>query len=324
MVSVLNFSASYIFATKLQLRAEKVQYLNSFQGNNRMKLLLFFTLVFSLGLHAKPTVAVSILPQQTFVQKIAGDHVNIALMVQPGSSPHAYEPKASQMQAISEASLYFAIGVEFEQAWLKRFMSQNKNLKIIDTTKGIEKMHMVGHHHHDHDHHDHDHAHHHDEGGEDPHTWTSPANVKIMAQNICDALVSIDATNETIYKTNLAAFLQEIEETHATIKETLKDTPLYAKFIVFHPSWGYFARDYDLTQIAIEIEGKNPKPKELVKVIREAKEEKIQTIFTQPEFSDKSAKIIAEESGAKVVKVSPLNPDWSQNLIRMAQAIANK
>jgi zinc transport system substrate-binding protein len=324
MVSVLNFSASYIFATKLQLRAEKVQYLNFFQGNNRMKLLLFFTLVFSLGLHAKPTVAVSILPQQTFVQKIAGDHVNIALMVQPGSSPHAYEPKASQMQAISEASLYFAIGVEFEQAWLKRFMSQNKNLKIIDTTKGIEKMHMVGHHHHDHDHHDHDHAHHHDEGGEDPHTWTSPANVKIMAQNICDALVSIDATNETIYKTNLAAFLQEIEETHATIKETLKDTPLYAKFIVFHPSWGYFARDYDLTQIAIEIEGKNPKPKELVKVIREAKEEKIQTIFTQPEFSDKSAKIIAEESGAKVVKVSPLNPDWSQNLIRMAQAIANK
>jgi zinc transport system substrate-binding protein len=289
-----------------------------------MKLLLFFTLVFSLGLHAKPTVAVSILPQQTFVQKIAGDHVNIALMVQPGSSPHAYEPKASQMQAISEASLYFAIGVEFEQAWLKRFMSQNKNLKIIDTTKGIEKMHMVAHHHHDHDHHDHDHAHHHDEGGEDPHTWTSPANVKIMAQNICDALVSIDTTNETIYKTNLAAFLQEIEETHATIKETLKDTPLYAKFIVFHPSWGYFARDYDLTQIAIEIEGKNPKPKELVKVIREAKEEKIQTIFAQPEFSDKSAKIIAEESGAKVVKVSPLNPDWSQNLIRMAQAIANK
>ncbi|MGE4511678.1 MAG: metal ABC transporter solute-binding protein, Zn/Mn family [Sulfurimonadaceae bacterium] len=289
-----------------------------------MKLLLFFTLVFSLGLHAKPTVAVSILPQQTFVQKIAGDHVNIALMVQPGSSPHAYEPKASQMQAISEASLYFAIGVEFEQAWLKRFMSQNKNLKIIDTTKGIEKMHMVAHHHHDHDHHDHEHAHHHDEGGEDPHTWTSPANVKIMAQNICDALVSIDAANETIYKTNLAAFLQEIEATHATIKETLKDTPLYAKFIVFHPSWGYFARDYDLTQIAIEIEGKNPKPKELVKVIRKAKEEKIQTIFTQPEFSDKSAKIIAEESGAKVVKVSPLNPDWSQNLIRMAQAIANK
>ncbi|MGD9719019.1 MAG: metal ABC transporter solute-binding protein, Zn/Mn family [Sulfurimonadaceae bacterium] len=289
-----------------------------------MKLLLFFTLVFSLGLHAKPTVAVSILPQQTFVQKIAGDHANIALMVQPGSSPHAYEPKASQMQAISEASLYFAIGVEFEQAWLKRFMSQNKNLKIIDTTKGIEKMHMVAHHHHDHDHHDHGHAHHHDEGGEDPHTWTSPANVKIMAQNICDALVSIDAANETIYKTNLAAFLQEIEATHATIKETLKDTPLYAKFIVFHPSWGYFARDYDLTQVAIEIEGKNPKPKELVKVIREAKEERIQTIFTQPEFSDKSAKIIAEESGAKVVKVSPLNPDWSQNLIRMAQAIANK
>lgn len=285
-----------------------------------MKLLLFFALFFSVCAHAKPVVAVSILPQQTFVQKIAGDHVNIALMVQPGSSPHAYEPKASQMQAISEASLYFAVGVEFEDVWLKRFMSQNKNLKVIDTTKGIEKMHMVAHHHHDHDHA----HHHHDEGGEDPHTWTSPANVKIMAQDICDALVSIDAANETIYKTNLAAFLQEIETTHATIKELLKETPLYAKFIVFHPSWGYFARDYDLTQVAIEVEGKNPKPKELVKIIREAKEEKITTIFAQPEFSEKSATIIAEESGAKVVKVSPLNPNWSQNLINMARSIANK
>ncbi|MDD2567473.1 MAG: zinc ABC transporter substrate-binding protein, partial [Thiovulaceae bacterium] len=178
-----------------------------------MKLLLFFALFFSVCAHAKPVVAVSILPQQTFVQKIAGDHVNIALMVQPGSSPHAYEPKASQMQAISEASLYFAIGVEFEQAWLKRFMSQNKNLKVIDTTKGIEKMHMVAHHHRDHDHA----HHHHDEGGEDPHTWTSPANVKIMAQNICDALIEIDAANANIYKANLATFFQEIEATHATI-----------------------------------------------------------------------------------------------------------
>lgn len=289
-----------------------------------MKLLLFFTLLFSLSAHAKPIVAVSILPQQTFVQKIAGDHARVVLMVEPGNSPHSYEPKASQMQSISTASLYFAIGVEFENAWLERFTSQNKNLKIIDTTEGIEKMHMIAHHHHDHHDHDHAHPHHHDEGGEDPHTWTSPANVKIMAHNIYNALVGIDPANENAYKANLATFLQEIEETHATIKETLKDTPLYAKFIVFHPSWGYFARDYDLTQVAIEVEGKNPKPKELVKIIREAKEEKIQTIFAQPEFSEKSATIIAEESGAKVVKVSPLSPDWSQNLIRMAQAIANK
>jgi zinc transport system substrate-binding protein len=116
----------------------------------------------------------------------------------------------------------------------------------------------------------------------------------------------------------------EIETTDVTIKEILKEVPLYSKFIVFHPSWGYFARDYDLTQVAIEVEGKNPKPKELVKIIQEAKEENIKIIFTQPEFSDKSATIIAKESGSKVVKISPMSADWSQNLINMAKAIANK
>lgn len=284
-----------------------------------MRLFLLFTFFFSLTLFAKPIVVVSILPQQTFVEKIAGDKITLVLMVQPGSSPHSYEPKSSQMKAISNASLYLAADVEFEHVWLERFTSQNKKLHIVDTTKNITKMQMVAHHHHDDDaHHDHD------EESADPHTWVSPANVKIMAKNIYDALCEIDPANKSYYTTNFEAFLVEIETTDITIKEILKDLPLYSKFIVFHPSWGYFARDYDLTQVAIEVEGKNPKPKELVKIIQEAKEENIKIIFAQPEFSDKSATIIAKESGAKVVKISPLSAAWSQNLINMAQAIANK
>lgn len=285
-----------------------------------MRLLLLVTFFFSFTLFAKPIVVVSILPQQTFVEKIAGDKIKLVLMVEPGNSPHSYEPKASQMKAISNASLYLAADVEFEHAWLSRFKSQNKNLNIVDTTKDIKKMQMVEHHHHDDKHH----SHHHDEVSVDPHTWVSPANVKIMAKNIYNALSDIDPKNKTYYETNYKAFLAEIEDTDKSIKEIFKDTPLYSKFIVFHPSWGYFARDYDLTQVAIEVEGKNPKPKELVKIIEEAKEENIKIIFTQPEFSDKSATIIAKESGAKVVKISPLNAAWSQNLINMAKAIANK
>lgn len=287
-----------------------------------MRFILFITFFFSFTLFAKPIVVVSILPQQTFLEKIAGDKVNIVLMVEPGNSPHSYEPKASQMKAISNASLYLAADVEFEHAWLDRFKSQNKNLNIVDTTKDIKKMQMVGHHHHDDDEH---HTHHdHDEDGDDPHTWVSPANVKIMAKNIYKALCDIDIKNKTYYEKNFKAFLAEIENTDKTIKEIFKDIPKHTKFIVFHPSWGYFARDYHLTQVAIEVEGKNPKPKELVKIIEEAREENIKIIFTQPEFSDKSATIIAKESGAKVVKISPLSANWSQNLINMAKAIANK
>ncbi len=94
--------------------------------------------------------------------------------------------------------------------------------------------------------------------------------------------------------------------------------------MVFHPSWGYFAKAYELKQLPVEIEGKSPKPKELIHLIKEAREEQISAIFTQPEFSDSIAKVIANELHIEVIKVSPLAPNWSENLINIAHAIAGK
>ena len=94
--------------------------------------------------------------------------------------------------------------------------------------------------------------------------------------------------------------------------------------MVFHPSWGYFANAYELLQLPVEIEGKNPKPRELIRLIKEARREHISAIFTQPEFSDAMAKIMANELHIKVIKVSPLAEDWSENLVKIAQAIAGK
>ncbi|MCK5853580.1 MAG: zinc ABC transporter substrate-binding protein, partial [Sulfurovaceae bacterium] len=106
------------------------------------------------------------------------------------------------------------------------------------------------------------------------------------------------------------------------IREILKETPKNTKFMVFHPSWGYFAKRYSLEQLAIEVEGKSPKPREIVQILKEAKKEKIQAIFTQPEFSDKDAKIIANELKINVIKTSPLTKDWAGNLKKLAKAIA--
>lgn len=302
------------------------------------KIFLALLVMFSATLYAKPQVIVSILPQQAFVQKIAKDKVDLTLMVKPGNSPHSYEPKASQMISISKADVYFSMGVEFEKVWLEKFKSQNKKLKFSDMNKGIKKIAMSEHHHedeeHEHEHQGHDgheDEHHgedehqgHEHEGLDPHTWTSPANVAIMAKNIYATLVEIDPANKDFYKTNLDAFIKEIKSTDMKIKELFKDIKPEEKFMVFHPSWGYFARDYNLEQIAIEVEGKKPKPKDLIKIIDEAKEENVRVIFTQPEFSDSSAKIIAKETNLEVVKISPLNPKWSQNLINMAKAIADR
>ena len=157
----------------------------------------------------------------------------------------------------------------------------------------------------------------------DPHTWVSPKNVKIMAKNIYDTLVRVDVANKAYYLNNYNSFIKEIEQTDAKIKDIFSNTPKNSKFMVFHPAWGYFAKEYNLVQFAIEIEGKDPKPKILQKIIEEARELKIKAIFTQTEFSEKSAKVIADELKIKVIKETPLASNWSENLIHVARTIAN-
>ncbi|MCD6653231.1 MAG: zinc ABC transporter substrate-binding protein [Sulfurovum sp.] len=286
-----------------------------------MKKIIFLlgSVLYSLA-YAKSNIIVSIPPQKTFVQKIAKDKAEVTVMVEPGNSPHSYEPKPSQMVSISKADLYFSIGVEFENVWLDRFKAQNPKLKFVNMDNEVPKIQIAERHQHENEHHDEGHRH----DGRDPHTWTSPKNVAIMAKNIFAALAETDPANEPFYRSNLECFIKEIQDTDAQIKKALKEIKPKSKFMVFHPSWGYFAHEYDLIQIAVEVEGKTPKPKEMIEVINEAKEQKVKVIFTQPEFSDKSAQIIARETGIVVKKISPLDPNWSENLINIANEIGNK
>jgi len=306
------------------------------------KVLLSIIMGLTSFAYANVNAVVSILPQQTFLKKIGGDKVNIALMVKPGSSPHSYEPKPSQMKSISQADIYFTIGVEFEHNWLDKFTHQNKNMIISNMGENIVKFDMEEHSHHDHEeelhdkheekghddhakenhekHHDDDH----DEDSKDPHIWTTPANVKTIAYNIFNELSLIDKTNKDYYRKNLETFIKEIDQTDKKIKELLKETAKNSKFMVFHPAWGYFAHEYGLTQLAIESGGKNPKPKQIAFLIEEAKEENVKAVFTAPEFSTNTANQIAQEVGVPVIKVSPLNPKWSENLIGLAKAISGK
>ncbi len=329
-----------------------------------MKKIVLFLLVVSSFVYAKVNTVVSILPQKTFVEAIGGDKVNVSLMVKPGDSPHTYEPKPSQMRDISKAKLYFSIGVEFEEVWLPKFADLNKRMKIANMAKGIEKIEMEAHSHgehedheehakhdeHDHDEHKHhahekhdEHDHHgehekhddhdeheehakhdHDHDGLDPHVWLSPEKVKQLADNILKYLVKVDRANESYYKANYDKFIAKVEDTDKQIKTILKDVPDHSSFLIAHPAWGYFAHSYDLEQISIEVEGKNPKPKQIVEMIEKAKKENVRVVFTSPEYTDAIAGQIAKELKVKVVKVSPLNPNWSQNLINFAKAIANK
>jgi len=245
----------------------------------------------------KIRVTVSILPQKYFVERIGGLHVDVNVMVLPGSSPATYEPKPEQLKALSQADAYMSIGVPFEQAWLERIASANPDMLMVDTTQGIERV------------------------GEDPHIWLSPKLVKVQAQTICNVLVQLDSNHKEVYQANLSSFLTDINALDAEIRTTLAAVKS-RRFMVFHPSWGYFARDYELEMIPIEIGGQEPSAAELAALITEAKKAEIRVIFAQPEFSTRDAETIAREISGEVLLVSPLALDWLDNLRKVADTLA--
>ncbi len=267
---------------------------------------VLISILFVSFLFANVKVAVSILPQKFFVKKIGGDLVDVTVMVPPGSSPATYSVKPSQLKALKEAKIYFSIGVPFEKAWLSKFISVNPLISVVDTSKGIKKLPMQS-----------------TKGNLDPHIWLAPPLVFLQARIILDALVAADPKNEDIYLKNYEKFVSYLGELDVKIIKILKDVQK-RDFIVFHPSFGYFAKFYNLNQIPIEREGKEPSVKYIQRVIKLAKKLKIKRIFVEPQFPKKSAKYIASKIKGDVVIVDPLAQNWDENLLKIARAIGNR
>lgn len=280
----------------------------------------------------KLPIAVGIAPMKYFADKIGGDLVETTVMVPAGTDAHTYEPKPSQMRAVASAKLYFAVGLEFEEAWVPRFQAANPGLKVVRTDARIPKIPMAGHHHHHEEelkpvesytvgqpqalHEDHGH----DEPEDDPHVWTAPPLVKYIAESMTEALCEADPANARAYRANEGTFLREVDQLDAEIRSALSGLPKNRRtFLVFHPAWGYFAKAYGLTQEAVESEGKEPGPKELAGIVAEAKKDGIKVVFIQPQFSARTAQTIAEAIGGQVTAADPLAEDWTGNLREVAR-----
>ena len=263
------------------------------------------------GAASKLSVYVSISPQKFFVQQICKELADVQVMVPPGASPATYEPKPRQMAAISKTRLYFSIGVPFESAWLRKIAGTNPAMAVVPTDRGIQKLPMAVHHHHE----DQTEPEH---GILDPHIWLSPPLVMIQARTILEALQAADPAHRSVYESNFNAFMSQLSELDAELKGLFADRS-GRQFMAFHPSWGYFAQAYGLKQVPIEIEGKEPKPAHLRELIEHAREDNIQAVFVQPQFSARSAKLIAGEIGARVIIADPLAEDWAENLRAVAR-----
>ena len=252
-------------------------------------------------------VIVTILPQAEFVQRIAGDQAHITVMIPPGADPHTYEPAPSQLVEVSNAQLYVKVGspIEFELSWMNKILSMNSHMLVVDSSKGIDLINSTDE----------------DEPGLDPHIWTSVKNAEIMVDNIYQGFLQIDPTNKTYYENNTNQYLQELRTLDENITEILSGKN-HRTFMVYHPAWGYFAREYGLEQLSIEEYGKEPTPQQLERLINEAKTQNISVIFISPQFNSRSAETIANEIHAIVVAVDPLAENYLENMQNIADAFA--
>ena len=287
----------------------------------------------------KLTVAVSILPQAWLVRQIGGDDVEVVTVVKPGASHETYQPSDADMSRVMAAAVFFRLGVPFERsAWFEA-IQESQRLKIVDTQVGIELREMEVHVHQtddghgdhgaadaDHSGHAHDdaHGHAHDEchpGGKDPHIWLTPQLLEQQATIMAATLAEIDPSHADVYMKNLAALKQQLQEVDARIRARLR--PYSGRmFFVFHPAWGYFADEYGLRQVPIEMEGKSPSDSELTQLQELARQAKTRVVFVQPQIFGRAAEAVAKAVGGRVELLDPLREDVPEGLEAAAAAIA--
>ncbi len=250
-------------------------------------------------LDKKIGVIVSIPPQAEFVERVGGDRVQVTVMVPAGASPHTYEPAPSQLRAVSSAKIYAEVGsgLEFEAAWMNKISSTNREMLVVNCSKNISFI------------------------GTDPHVWLSPRNAEIMVENIYRGLIQIDPTNQEYYMKNKERYLQELDGLDKKIIQAIAGKE-NRKIMVYHPAWTYLCRDYGLEQIAIEKEGKEPTPQGIADLIKQARKDNITVVFASPQFSTKSAEVIASEINGNVVLISPLERNYMENMHKVAETFA--
>lgn len=257
--------------------------------------------------NAKPTVTVTIPPYKYFVEKIAGDKVDVNVMVSNGNNPETYEPNAQQMMELSNSALYLKVGsIGFEQTWMKKLQDNAPDMKLIDTSVGIIPAKTPG-------------------GNIDPHVWMSCKNARIISSNIFKALCQLEPENKTFFQKNYQQLLSSIDRQDSIIRKSFKDNPeMVRKFVIYHPILTYFARDYQLEQLAIEEEGREPSAAQLKSLIERARKQKIRYCLIQAEFANRNTTTFIKESQTKAMDINPLQADWANAMKEVSLAVQGK
>jgi zinc transport system substrate-binding protein len=263
-----------------------------------------------------PLIAVSILPQRYFVNRIAGTTVRTLVLVGPGQDPHSYEPSPKQMAELAVAKAWVRSNTDFEIALNPKIKNLYPSLMIVDGTEGVAFRPLEAHH-------DEGEATDHNDGGGiniDRHTWLGHTNANIMAKHIKDTLVTLFPQNKALYETNYQSLINDIDREFTALKTEL--APLKGRTVfVYHPAFGYFLDEFGIHQEAVETGGKEPTAKDLSVLIEKARADKVAAIFVQAQFPVAAAQTVAQAVGAQVLPLDPLAEDWLTNIGVMGKSL---
>ena len=283
-------------------------------GKSIFKIILMVlaaSLMFSCNTNRKQESLVaftSIIPHKYFVKRIAGNRFKVYALVERGRNPHNFSPVPAQITKLSRAQVFFRTGIDFEEKIISKIRDMNKNLEIVDLRTGIQLRDMK----------EENHGHYHVK--KDIHTWLSPVLAKKQAETILNALIAVDPKGKHIYETNYKLFTKDLDSLDAYLRHTLEEFKGRELF-VFHPAFGYFAKEYGLKQIAIEVEGKEPSAKALTGLIDKMKKQKVKVIFTQARQSQKSTLAIADQIGCTVISVDHLPGNYLADMKTLGEKI---
>jgi len=284
-----------------------------------MRFCALFLLFAVFGAQARPVVFVSIPPQAWLVKRLAGETAEVQTLLGAGANPHTYEPDSRQLRKLAEASLYLTVGMPFETPLVARAAALNPSLAVAAMDAGIVKRGTHAHGHHDHDHSAPGHAC--CTAGGDPHIWLAPHLMCAMASNTVTALERTLPLLRPGLAERLAATVAEIRATDAAVRERLAGLRTRA-WVVYHPSWAYFAESYGFVLLAVEEEGRTPSARHLASVIRQAREAGVRTVFAEPQYDQRPVITLARQIGARVEVIDPLAESWPELMRDVATKLA--
>lgn len=259
----------------------------------------------------KQVITVSILPQKTFIEKIAGDDFHVNLLLPPGASPASFTLLPSQLKDISASKIWMRIGyIGFEFSWQDKIKQANPDMKVLDLSENLD---LISTENISPDNNK-------STAGINPHIWLSPKMVKQISRRITDELSILKPERKSVYETNYEKFCREIDTLDTEIRNMLEKYQ-DRTIIIFHPILTYYSRDYGIIQEPIEPGGKEPTPQRMAEVINLAKTKNIRVIYIQSELDMEQASVFAEEVNGKIIKVNPLSPQWAENLKEITRII---